>query len=243
MGDADGRVRRVDALAAGTARAECVDAEILCINLHVHFFGFRQHGDGDGRGVNAAARFGGGHALHAMDAAFVFHLAVDAAPFDVGDDFFDAADAVVVGRHHLNAPALFFGELAVHPEQLIREERRLVAAGSGADFEDDVFLIVRILRDEQHLDLSKEAVAPLLQAAQFFIGELAHVGIAALGELFSLRGFIQDRPILPDLLDERLHVAERLGVLPVLVRVRLDGRARYERHQLFVVRLDGIQLV
>ena len=41
-----------------------------------------QHRDGRRRRVDAAARLGRGHALHAVHAALVFQPAVDAASFD-----------------------------------------------------------------------------------------------------------------------------------------------------------------
>ena len=53
-----------------------------------------------------------GHALHAVHAALVLQLAVDAASLDRGDDFLQAADAGVAARHHLDPPALALGELA-----------------------------------------------------------------------------------------------------------------------------------
>jgi hypothetical protein len=60
MRDADGRVGRVDRLAAGAGGAEGVDAEVLGFDLDVDLFGLGQHGDGDGGGVDAALRLGGG---------------------------------------------------------------------------------------------------------------------------------------------------------------------------------------
>ena len=42
---------------------------------------------------------------------------------------------------------------------------------------------------------------------------------------------------------ERLDFGERLRVLAILVRVRLDRRGRQERRQLLVARFDGIQLI
>ena len=125
-----------------------------------------------------AARFGGRHALHAMDAALVLQLAVGAASFDGGDDFLEPADAGVAARHHFDPPALALGVLAVHAEQLGGEQRRLVAARAGADFEHDVLVVVRILRDQQHLELGDQRVAPRDERFQLFLRELAHVGIA-----------------------------------------------------------------
>ena len=71
VGDADGGVRLVHVLATGTAGAESVDPQLRFVHHHVfHFILFGQHGHGAGAGVDTALGFGGGHALHAMGAAF-----------------------------------------------------------------------------------------------------------------------------------------------------------------------------
>ena len=68
--------------------------------------------------------------------------------------------------------------------------------------------------------------------------QLTHIGIGALRQFLGLRGLFHDGLIFAKTLYERLYVAERFGVLPILRRVRLHGRAGQQRHQLVVVRLD-----
>ena len=97
-----------------------------------------KHGDRGGRGVDAAAAFGRRHALDAVDARLELQLREHALARDGGDDFLEAADVAVAGRSHLEAPALRGGVALIHAEEVAGEERRLVAAGAGADFEDGV---------------------------------------------------------------------------------------------------------
>src|SRR5208282_3217403 len=89
--DAHGGIGGVHGLAAGTGRAERVDAQVLGLDLDVDVVRFREHGHGRSRGVDAALLFGGGDALDAMHAAFVFQLRIDLVSLDGGDDFLDAA--------------------------------------------------------------------------------------------------------------------------------------------------------
>ena len=91
VGDADRRVGGVDALPAGAARAERVDAQILRLDLDVDLLGLGQHRHRRRRRVDAAARLGRRHALHAMHAALVLQEAVDALALDRRDHFLDAA--------------------------------------------------------------------------------------------------------------------------------------------------------
>ena len=52
----------------------------------------------------------------------------------------------------LEAPALDLGVTRIHAEQIAGEDRRLVAAGARADFQEYVRIVVRILGHQQCLD-------------------------------------------------------------------------------------------
>ena len=79
-------------MAAGTGRAERIDAQILGFDLDVDFVRFGQHRNRRGGSVDAALLLGGRDALHAMHAAFVFQLRINFVALNRGDDFFHAAD-------------------------------------------------------------------------------------------------------------------------------------------------------
>ena len=167
------RIGGVHALAAGSARTERIDAEILCIDLDVHLFGFGQDRHRGGGSVNAPARFGRRHPLHAVHAALVLQLAVGAASFDRGDDLLQAADAGVARRHQLDPPSLPLRVLAVHAEQLRGKDRRFVATGARANLQDDVPLVVGIFWDQQDLHVGKQRVAPGRERLDFLPRQLA----------------------------------------------------------------------
>src|SRR5882762_6707801 len=75
--DAHGGIGGVHGLAAGTGGTEGVDAQIFGFDFDVDVVGFREHGYGCGGGVDAALLLGGGDALHAVHAAFVFQFGID----------------------------------------------------------------------------------------------------------------------------------------------------------------------
>ncbi len=52
-----------------------------------------------------------------------------------------------------------------------------------------------------------------LSAASFFLGQVAHLGVAALQQLLGAGDVLLDRLVLAVLLDERLEFRERLGGL------------------------------
>src|ERR1700679_1658777 len=153
MCDADGRVGGVDRLAAGAGGAEGVDAEVLLFDLDVNFFSFGEDGDGYSRGVDAALGFGGGHALHAMNAGLVLHLRVDLVAFDDGGDVLEAAYVGLGFGEDFYLPLVLLGEAEIHAEDFGDEERGFVPAGAGAELEDDVLVVVGILGKEQDFQL------------------------------------------------------------------------------------------
>ena len=180
--------------------AHGVDLQIRFVDLDVDVLGFRQHGDRRGRGVDAALRFGVRHALHAMHAGFEFQLGEGAAAADFGDDFLVAAHGAFARGDHLDLPALLGGIALVHAEQIAGEQRGLVAAGAGADFEDDVALVHRVLRQQRQADLLLELVAPRLAAAAFSPSASARISASVAGSAMQrlagrrARGSPRDRP-------------------------------------------------
>ena len=64
-----------------------------------------------------------------------FSLREHAGAVDRGDRFLVAADLGRARRDQLEPPALRLGEALVHAQQVAGEQRRLVAAGAGADLE------------------------------------------------------------------------------------------------------------
>ena len=87
MRDANRRVSRVHRLSTRPRRAECIDAQILRLNLDVNVLGLRQHRNSDRRRMHAPLRLRRRNALHAMHAALIFQLGVDLVAFDDRDDF------------------------------------------------------------------------------------------------------------------------------------------------------------
>ena len=78
-----------------------------------------------------------------------FSFANTPLPVDAGDDFLVAAGFGRAGGDQLDPPALRLGIALVHAEQIAREQRRLVAAGAGADFEHRRALVGRIARQQR----------------------------------------------------------------------------------------------
>ena len=178
-----------------------------------------------------------------MDTTLVFQPAVGAAALDADDDVLDAAMAGFAERHQLDLPALPLGEARVAAIEIAGEQRRLFAAGAGADFEHDVALVVRVLRHEQHLEIVGDALLADVEIVELLEREVAHLGIAALDQLLGACDLGDDGLVLAVFVYERLDLGERLGLLAVLVGIALHLRGAKRRHQLFVLGLGRCNLV
>ena len=149
MHDPHRRIGGVDRLPARPRRPIDIDPQILVVDLHIDLFGLGQHGNRRRGRVDPPARLSHGHALDAVDAALEFEPGEHALALDRRDRFLEATRIGRGGRDQLDPPALRFGIALVHPEQIAREQSRLVAAGAGADLEHRRALVGRVARQQR----------------------------------------------------------------------------------------------
>ena len=98
-----------------------------------------------------------------MDPALELEPAPRAASLDEEDDVLQTPDAGRARVHDFDLPPLPLGVLRVHPREIGGEERRFVTAGARPNFDEDVLLVVRILRLQQDLELALEPWLPALE--------------------------------------------------------------------------------
>ena len=212
----------------GTRGAETVDADVLLLDLDLDVLGLRQDGDRGRRRVDAARALGRWNALHAVDAALVLEAGVGAVALDDRRDRLDAADAGVVPVDDLDLPAPPLGVPLVHPEELGREEGRLVAARAGPDLEEDVTRVVRVLREEEDLQLFLGGGEPLGQRGP--LGRRHLVELVArrqgLGQLARAVELALELAVLLHLSDDRLELGQGLLGIPDRAVVLHEGGVR-----------------
>src|SRR6266853_2771225 len=178
MRDSHGGVCLVDVLAARARGAVGVDSKIRGIQYDVADCArLGQHRYRASRRVNAALGLRSRDSLDAMAAGFEFEPGVRALPDDAGDDLLVAADVSRGFGYHLHLPTLALRVARIHAEQVTCEERRFVSSGSGTDLEEDVALIVWILRQEELLQLRFERGEPVAPGLDLTLRVAFHLGI------------------------------------------------------------------
>ncbi len=98
-----------------------------------------------------------------------------------GDVLQAVADAGLGLGEDFDLPAVLLGEAEVHAEDLGDEERGFIAAGAGAELEDDVLLVVGVLGQEQDLQLFLGPGLAGLEGVELGLGHLLDLGVG-LGE-------------------------------------------------------------
>ena len=173
--------------------------------------------------MDAPLRLGRGHALDAVDPALPFHPPEHAVAGDVGDDLLIAPGIAGRSVHDFDLPAHELGIAGVHPEQVAGEQRCLVAAGAGAHFEDDVGLVVDILRQQQQLHLLLQQGQAFAQLFNLHLGEFGHLAVTGGDQRLGLLQALAGRDHGARLLDHRAQLGVFLGKRDDLSRI--GGRA------------------
>ncbi len=152
-----------------------------------------------------------------MAAALKLEHRIGAVTQHPRDDLLVAAKVGFVARDHLHSPTLPLGVARIHAEQIAREERRLVAAGTRADLEEQIAVVVGIARQQPGLQLGLERLAASLASCDLVAGEVSQIRIASHVERRTQVGLV----LLPGVI-QRHHVANIgvfAGEFAVLVEV------------------------
>ena len=105
-----------------------------------------------------------------MRAAFEFQSAIHVFAINQGDNFLESADAERVLAHDFHFPAAPFGVARIHAEQISGKERGLVAARPCANFQHDIFFVVRVFRNQQRPQFLVNLLHAGLQFVNFIFG-------------------------------------------------------------------------
>ena len=89
-----------------------------------------------------------------------------------------AVDAGLVQAQDLRREPVARGIAQVHPQQLGGEQGGFLATRAGPDLEDDVAVVVRVARQEQHLELLEQAGLVGLEPVDLLAGHRPHLLVA-----------------------------------------------------------------
>jgi hypothetical protein len=155
-----------------------------------------------------------------MDAGLVLEPAVRVAAAHLERDLFEPAQVRGRGRDHLRLPTVALREPAVHLEQVAGPQRRLLSAGAGADLDDDVLPLARVLRDEGRLEPGAELGGLFVEPRGLVGEERGHLGIGLRrGELPRLPRLGTRRLVLAVRHDDRVELGESTAEVAQSLRV------------------------
>ena len=225
MGETDGGVRCVHALASRARCTEQIQTDVIPAEVHVKFSGFREYGNGSRGSLDPALGLGLGHPLDAVYTALVFHNAVNSVvSAELEDNLLVAAGGAGSLVCDFQLPASLLCELGIHPEQVAGKDCSLVAAGAAADFYHCVLGVVRIGRDEHKPDVLLHLRELGLNLVYLVTGHLTQL-VVLLVEHYIFCGckVIQHLLVLVAGLDDRLQLFVVLVQLDKLLHIRYHG--------------------
>src|ERR1700733_1935694 len=153
--------------------------------------------------MNASLGLGGRHALHAMRAGLELEPRKSPAADPPADDFLVAAMLAWAFAQGLHLPALRFGIAGVHAKQIPGEYGGLIAAGSGANLQEYVAVVLRVLRDQQALQLEFLGRDAGGEVGEFVLAHAPGREVLVRGQLVGNAQVAFERREAPIALDER----------------------------------------
>ena len=100
------------------------------------------------------------HTLNTMYSAFVFQRTVHSLTGYLEDNLLVSTGSTLRLAVNFQFPTLALTVFGIHAEKVSGKYGRLIPACTAADFHYSIFLILRILGDEQELDLLLHAGQP-----------------------------------------------------------------------------------
>ena len=164
-------------LAACAGSAVDLHFDILGPEVDIDLLHLWQHRDGRGRGVHAPAGLRLRHALDAVDAGFELEARIRPIAADDKVSFLNTAQLRIVVVEQLHAIAALFRVHRIHAVEVRGEQRTLLSTHAAANFNDDIFVVVRVARQEQHAQLVKKALFFRLGSVQFLLRYVLELGV------------------------------------------------------------------
>ena len=166
-------------LTACAARTEGVDLQVGRVYFNIDLLRLGQDCDGDCRSVYAPHTLGLGHALDAVDAALEFEAGIRALAAYHETYFFVSAEFSGVRAEDFGFEALCVAVHRVHSEQHAREQRGFLAACAAAYLNDNIAVVVRVAREQEHFQILLSALDIFFRFFELGARKLLEFGIRA----------------------------------------------------------------
>ena len=193
--------------------------------------------------MHASLCFGSRHALYAMYPRFVFKGPVHLFSAHGKDDFLETAGRsfTTTGQGHF--PAFHLAILHVHAIQVSGKECGFVTARSATYFDNGVFVVLRVGRYEEQLDLLFQFRNARFAGSRFFAGYFSHLRIGFGHHQAGLFQAVETLHIFLTGFYDFVQLLIFFRELDVSFLVSDDVRVRDECRYLFEARYQSVQFL
>ena len=180
MGQTYCRVCRIDALSTVSGCTEHIEFTVVHVNLHVHVLCLRHDRYRNCRCMDPSAGLSLRYTLYAMYTGLILQFGVRALSGDHEADILHATDTDLLDIHCLDTPALTLSIVYIHPIYLGRKQCRLISACARTDLDDNVLVIIRILRQQKNFQLLLKLLNAATCICKLFLEHITHLFIGLL---------------------------------------------------------------
>ncbi len=123
------------------------------------------------------------------------------------------------------------GIALIHAEKIAGEQRRLLATGAGAQFEDGALLVGGVLGQKLHLQHPLKLLDPGPERAKLRFGERRHLGIRSriVDQLLQVVALMCRAPELGDGGHDRVELGELAGEPHIALLIGARGKGALHR--------------
>ena len=153
MNDTYCRFRFVDMLTACARTAVSCYFKLVHIELEIEILRLRKHRNGYCRCLDASLRLRFRYALYAMHTGLKLETRIRALTVYHKGNFLKALELGLICVYQLGFESRSLSIHIVHTVQIICEKCSLVASGAASYLDNNILVIIRILRQKQYLQL------------------------------------------------------------------------------------------
>ena len=146
--------------------------------------------------MHASLCFGLRNPLYTVNARLIFHCSIYIFARNSENNFFVTSRCSIANIGNIYFPTFCFTVFCVHSEKVARKNGRFVTTGSATNFYYCIFIIFRIGRNQQQLDILFHFRNFRFYFINFCFGHFPHFGIGfRIHKLFSFFQMRQRSPV------------------------------------------------
>jgi len=121
--------------------------------------------------MNSAIGLSYRYTLNSVNTTFKSHMTIYIIPSKQKNNLFVATQFCFISTQYLDLPAFLFCVVAIHSEKVSGKKSSFFPSSSSSDFYNSIFMVIRILRNQQFSDFFFTCLKFIFQLFQFLFSQ------------------------------------------------------------------------